>query len=528
MKSRNRKSTLVTMLVVTLMIVMLLSSGCNSVADNSVEEGNAATENVGFEDRELIVATPEANNDFDPYDDYGYNDYGFYQVYDSLVIKNGNGEIVPSLAESFETSPDGKMYTFKIREGVIFSDGNELKASDILFSFEKATTSPYTTYMLLEYESCSIVDEYTVEVVLNAPSASFLQKLSTYLRVVSESAYSEYGDQYGKSLESVVGTGPYILKEWKPSELCVFEANPNYFRGEADIKKLRFKTITDVNAAVIALQTKEVDLYLMAVPGLSITDIEANEELTLTKFPSTILMYSIMNCESGPFSDVRMRQAVAYGVDQNKALIVGTEGEGTLVDSPAGWDYTGNPGEETWYYEQDLEKAKALVKEAGMEGETIVLKTYATDPYPKIATSVQSDLNKIGLNVEVLQMERNAFIEDVLANGDYEIAVCRFSSGTKDMDEVMTAHLSTTNIGISGNWSRYSNPEVDIMLEEARSLSDVGEREKLYAEIIQIYTDEAVEIPMYYTLGNMAYTSDISADVGRVEFATMFDFKWND
>lgn len=523
------KRKIITPLIITFLVSMLVFVGCSGESNKSADSSNLTAEKKNFEERELIAAIPEANNDFDPYADYGYNSIGFFQVYDSIVEKNSSGEIVPSIAEKFEVSTDAMTYKFWIRKGIKFSNGTELKASDIKFSFEKASTSPYTSFAIPEYESCDIIDDYTVEVKIKYPSASFLEKLTSWFFVVSEDAYSKHGDQFGKTTEAVIGTGAYILKEWKPSELCVFEANPDYFKGEADIKKVRFKTITDVNAAVIALQTKEVDLCLMDIPGVSINKIEANDELTLTKFPSKIFMQCIMNNESGPFSDVRLRRAVAYAVDRNKALTVGTEGQGTIVDSPGGWDYTGNPGVETWDYDVDIEKAKKLVKEAGMVGETIVIKTYATDPYPKIATSFQSDLSKIGLNVEVLQMERNAFIEDVLSNGKYDIAICRFGSGTKDMDEVMTAHLCSENIGISGNWSRYSNPEMDKILFEARNIVDIDKRKKLYTDAIKIYTDDVVEIPIYYSLSNSGYTNDImAADIGLIEFNKIYNFKWND
>jgi len=524
----NKKRNLGLQLIVILMVVMLVSVGCSSEDVKPAEEGSVVTDNVSFEDAELIVALPEANNNFDPYASYGNDSYGNCQVYDRLVIKDENGDMVPSIAESFDISPDGMTIKFKIRDDVMFSDGTELKGSDILFSLEKATSSPYTSYGISEIDSFNIVDDYTIEVLLHGPSASFIEKLGIFLYVVSEEAYSKYGDEYGSSLESVIGTGPYILKEWKPGELCVFESNPNYFRGEADIKKLRFKTISDVNAAVIALLTDEVGMYMSSIPGIFINEIEADDDLILTKFPSRLYMFSIMNFESGPFSDARLRKAVAYAVDRDKALVVGAEGEGVKVDSPGGWDYTGNPGENTWYYEQNLEKAKELVREAGMEGETIVLKTYATDSYPKVATALQSDLNKIGLNVEVLQMERNAFIEDVLANGDYEIAICKFGSGTKDMDEVMSSHLGTKNIGISGNWCRYSNPEIDEMLNAARSITDEKQREELYSKIIKIYTDDAVQIPLYYSLENQAYTSDIIVNTDLIGDHLMYDLKWND
>ncbi|ATW27914.1 ABC transporter substrate-binding protein [Candidatus Formimonas warabiya] len=482
----------------------------------------AATADQGKADKELVVGVVKANSNFDPYGSYGDETYGHMQVYDTLVLKDKDGKMVPSLAEKYEVSPDGKTITFYLRKGVKFSNGTEFKASDAKFSIDQGIKSSYTSWAMVSAAGCDVVDDYTIKVYLKKPDVSFLERL-TWIYLVSESAYQQYGDQYGKTVESTIGTGPYILKGWQPGTECDFEANSSYFRGAPGINKVIFKTISDPNAAVIALQTGEIGLYLKDVPGMAVETLSNNDKVTLTPFSSYVFMDVLMNCKTGPFADVKLRQAVAYAVDREKMLQVGTEGQGTIVDYPGGPDYIGNPNLKTWY-QMDLEKAKQLVKEAGMEGKTVTIKTMDTDPWPKLATALQDDLSKIGLNAKVEQLEINAYSDKIWQKKDYEIAISRYWSGTKDMSETM----GLLETGGSMNHCQYSNPAIDPYLTKASAEMDTEVRKQLYTEAIKIFTQDIPLIPLYYTQGTRAYTKGLTVDAGNVQYDHIYDYRWND
>lgn len=493
------------------MLTAALFTGCGS---------KPAEPAAPAEEKELVVGVTTANSNFDPFGSYGDETLGQMQVYDTLVLKDKDGKIVPSLAD-FTVSPDGKSYTFAIKKGVKFSSGVEFKASDAKYSIDKGIASSFTNWAMTGIADCAIIDDYTVIVNLKKPDVSCLEKL-TWIYMVSEEAYTKYGDQYGKTVEAVVGTGPYLLKEWQPGTECIFEANADYFQGAPDVKKVKFKSISDANAAVIALQTGEIGLYLKDVPGMAVASLKTNEKVNLTTFSSYVFMDVLMNCQTGPFTDVRLRQAVAYAVDRNKMLQVGTEGQGTIVDYPGGPDYIGNPGLKTWY-QMDIEKAKQLVKDAGMEGKTVTIRTMSTDPWPKLATSLQDDLSKIGLTAKVEQLEPNAYSQDVWQKAQYEIAISRYWSGTKDMSETM----SLLESGGSMNFSKYTNPAIDPFLAQASAETDAEVRKPLYTEAIKIFTQDVPLVPLYYTQGTRAYSKDLTIDAGNVQYDHIYYYQWS-
>jgi len=521
------KRKIVLLLVAVLITVFV--AGCGQKSENT--EGTAPSDGQGNEDKEMVVGIPKITDSFDFYNTTnGFESISMAQIYDTLVIKDSTGKTVPSLAESFEISDDGKTYTFHLKQGVKFSNGKEFKASDAKYSLDQAMASSWTSWCYASVDNCEIVDDYTIKLNMKTPNVGFMEYLANvyYCAMLSEETVKEFGDQYGKTVESSIGTGPYILKEWKPGEYCVFEANPEYFRGAPAIKRVKLKTITDVNAAIIGLQTGEIHAYYNDIPGISYDTVSKDEKLSVETYPSTIFFEVIMNTETGPFADVRMRQAVAYAVDREQMLIVGAEGQGVVADYPGGRQgYTaGDPGLKTWY-SLDLEKAKQLIKEAGMEGKNVTIKTYATEPYPKLATILQDALTKIGLTAEVLQMERGAFIDEALTKGDFEIGICRWAAGTKDMDEIMFGSLATASIGAAGNWSWYSNPAVDELLTKAAGETDEEARKQLYADIIKIYTEDVPQIPLYYPNGSRAYSKDLVIEKGNTEYDRFFDYAWS-
>ncbi|MEL7563416.1 MAG: ABC transporter substrate-binding protein [Dehalobacterium sp.] len=510
-------------LLVALMLVTMVA-GCGGTKESEQPVAPPA-------DQEMVVGIPKITDSFDFYNTAnGFESISMSQIYDTLVIKDSSGQTVPSLTEKFDISDDGKTYTFYLRKDVKFTNGKDFKASDAKYSLDQAMASSWTSWCYASVESCEIVDDYTIKINMKTPNVGFLEYLANiyYCAMLSEETVKEFGDQYGKTVETTVGTGPYILKDWKPGEYCAYEANPDYFKGAPKIQKVKLKTISDVNAAVIGLQTGEIHAYFNDIPGISYETLSKDEKLSVATYPSTIFFEVIMNTQNGKFADVRLRQAVAYAVDRQQMLIVGAEGLGATADYPGNRQgfTAGDPELQTWY-DLDLEKAKQLVKEAGMEGQAVTIKTYATEPYPKLATVLQDTLNQIGMKAEVLQMERSAFIDEALTKGEFEIGICRWAAGTKDMDEIMFGSLATASIGAAGNWSWYSNPQVDELLTKAAGETDPEARKGLYGEAIKIYTQDVPQIPLFYPDSSRAYSKNLVIEEGNAEFDRFYDYAWS-
>ncbi|MDD3139461.1 MAG: ABC transporter substrate-binding protein [Lachnospiraceae bacterium] len=517
-----KKMTKLVVLMVVMTMVISILTGCG---------GNSKTK-AKSKDSEVVIGIPSVTESFNFYNTTnGYESYSMTQVYDSLVTKDAEGAIIPSLAEAYDVSEDGMVYTFHLRKDVNFSDGANFKAADVVFSMNQALVSSYTSWI---YEplvaSCEAVDDYTVVINLKKGSIGFLDYLSNinYFAVLSENAVTKAGDTYGTTPETIVGTGAYVVTEWTAGSYVKYKANENYFLGEPSIKNVRLKAISDSNTAVIALKTGEIQAYFDNIPGVSYDSIKKEEDLKLVDYASTTYFEIIMNCQNGIFSDPTMREAVALAIDREDMMEVGAQGQGAICDYPDDRDgFTqGDPELDDVWYQQDIDAAKALVKDAGLEGKTVTIKTYADEPYPTLATILQDALNNIGLKAEVLQMDRSAFIDEALTKGDYEIGICRWAAGTKDMDELWYGSLHTDSIGSPGNWSWYSNSEMDNLLVQAAGETDSDARKEMYAKAINIFVKDIPQIPLYYPNGSRAYSSDLSIEDGLVEYDKLFNYSW--
>lgn len=521
---KTMKKMLCIVLVAVLTAGLLAGCGKSNSNDTGVPDSNSGDE--------IVVGIPKLTENFNfYYTTNGYESYSMAQVYDSLVTKDANGKIVPSLAESYDISDDGMMYTFNLRQGVNFSDGSKLKASDVVYSINEAIASAYTSWIFEPLvDSCTAVNDYTVQVNLKKGSIGFLDYLSNinYFAILSESACITQGENYGVAADAIVGTGPYKVTEWKPGESISYEVNEDYFGGAPAIKKFRLKAISDANTAVIALRTGEIQAYWDDVPGIAYDDIKNTDNLNIADYVSTIYFEVIMNCESGLFSDVNVRKAVAMAVNRNDMLTIGTEGHGIICEYPGDRDGStvGDPQVTGGWYNTDLDAAKKLVDDAGIAGATVVIKTYATDPYPALATVLQNALSSIGFNATVSQMERSSFIDEVLTNGDFEIGICRWAAGTTDMDEIWYGSLDTDSIGSAGNWSWYSNPEMDKILESAGGEADAEARKDLYKQAVAIFNEDVPQIPLYYPNGSRAYNKMLTIEDGLVQYNRMFDYSY--
>jgi peptide/nickel transport system substrate-binding protein len=470
--------------------------------------------------RELVAGVVQVTNNFDPYGAYGDEAYGHMQVYDTLVLRDKDGKIAPNVAKSWSASDDGLTYTITLRDDVKFTDGKPFTAEDAKFNVEKGRESPYTNWAMDGVESCETNGEGGITIKLKSPDISFMEKL-TWIYLVSRENYEKLGADYGKTAQTTIGTGPYRLTQWKPGELAVFEANPDYFAGKAGIENVRFETMSDANAAIISLQTGESGLYIHDVPSIAIAALSKNKDVTVTNYPSYVFMNVLMNCESGIFSDPAARRAVALGVDREKLFLVGTEGQGVMVDYPGGPDYTGNPNVKV-FPKPDAAEATRLVKELGLEGKTVTIRTMDTDPWPKLATALQDDLNKIGFDSRVEILDNSAYSQAVWQKGDYEIAISRYWSATKDMSELMSL-LAT---GHTMNFSHYSNTAADALFAEAAGERDPAERARIYERAIGLFTPDIPMIPLFYTNGSRAYSSELEIDAGNVQYDHIYYYRW--
>lgn len=451
----------------------------------------------------------------------------YSQISDTLVYKNQNGEYEPRLAESWEVNEDSTELTFHLRQDVKWSDGEPLTSEDVVFTMnmlKEAAGFSVTTSDLGEVEA---PDEYTVVMKLTQPDVVFLSNLATsmYGSIMPAHGDEQWGDEYGTSPEKTLSCGPYIVTDWQRDISMTFEANPDYYRGEAPIKEVVFHEMQDTNAAVVALQTGDIDLWFNPITGTAYSTLSTAENIAIEEYVSGRNEAVYMYTPDGIFSDVRMRQAVAYAINPEEALMVAADGMGELISYPGdiGAEMSGNPDYDSPYgYSYDLEKAKELVAECGMEGASVTVKSYNTEPYATLGVWLQSVLTNIGLNATCEPMERAAFLEEMQA-GKVEILPLAWVGQTYDIDEVLSGPLYSANAG-SSNYSFYSDPDMDALVEASRGEADPDARKEIIKEMIDKFEQDVPFVPLYVDKYAIPHSTDIVCE--NAKSYSMYDYHW--
>ncbi len=451
------------------------------------------------------------------------------QVYDTLVRKI-NGEIIGQLADSWEISEDGLQYTFHLNENAVFSDGTPITAEDVKFSTEYIRDECENWAWLYEdLDEVEVVDEHTAVMHFSTADASRISTMcySQYGGIFSKAAYEKWGDEYGKSVDKIVSSGPYVATAWEENVSVTFEARDDYYGPQPDLKHLKYVAIADANAAVIALQTGEIDLYFNPLSGVALDTVRMSDNVAITEALTCRNESVYMNCQTGLFTDVRMRQAVAYAINKEEALSVCGSGQGQVVIYPCdlGDQVTANPDfVPSHTYEYDVEKGKALVEECGNTGATVTIKSYNTEPYATLSVWLQGALNAIGLNAQVETMERSAFLEQCL-NGEVEICPFSWSNSTFDFGSAVTVYMNSKNVGISGNYSQYVSEEADELIALGNAAGDEETRKEYYRQLMELYMEDVPSVAMYAVTNAIAHSNQLtmedanSYEMARVHWA---------
>lgn len=341
--------------------------------------------------------------------------YVISQFYESLVAVNSHYEVIPQLAESVDQSEDGKTYTFQLREGVLFHNGKEMKAEDVVASLNRwKDISPTGILKSIQEGSFSAKDEYTVVLEVLEPSPLILLSMASnrYAAVMPKEVV-ESADTVG--ISEFIGTGPFKFVEWKQDQyihLTKFEdyepidlpADGASGKKEALVDDLYFDIVTDASTQVAGIQTGEYDIIL-DLPNEHYEQVKANGDVQVD-----VGMYGTMNVvfnkNQGLFADRKMRQAVNAALDFDEILLASFINEDLyranssyMLEEKGNW-YT-EAGSE-FYNEQNIEKAKKLLEESGYSGETVRLLT--TRDYEHIYNTsvvVKEQLEQIGIPVEL-------------------------------------------------------------------------------------------------------------------------------
>lgn len=413
------KKKLGLLIIVSLLLVSLVGCGGGSgrVSDSN-EDGEPVTVVIGAQS-DLITLDP--GNMYEP-----YANMISYAAYDMLYqVESGTmGTPVPSVATGVEIDETNTVYTFKLRDDVTFASGNKLTAKDVAWSINRVLNMKESN----AYPNVKIVskveapDDYTVVITLNEPDASFLVKLTSNAycildsELVKEHGGSDTGGDTAKTwLDTTsAGSGPYIIKSWTPKEQLVLEKNPNYWGEPVNIDTIILKEMTSVDAQITALQNGEIDISL----GLNTETakrLEGKDGITISKGDTALITFLVMNRDqslSPEMSNPKVQEAVRYALDYSGYL---TLDPGCSI--PLNFVQKGFSGALTRdENSQDLEKAKALMTEAGYADGFDITLTCANNnsegmEWTTIAQKVKQDLAEIGINVKIETLEATLVYE---------------------------------------------------------------------------------------------------------------------
>ena len=500
-----------------LLLALVMSLSLSACAGSSSNDANSDATAAVDHDREVVFGSASMITNFNMKYITSANDIqAADQVYDTLVRKV-NGEFRNQLAKSWEISEDGLTYTFHIQPDAKFSDGTDITAEDVEWSYEYIRDQcDNWSWLYKTLDDVEVIDTKTVVFHFSTADASRISTMcnAQYGGVFSKAAMQKYGDDYGKTAESVVSSGPYVITEWKENEYVKFEARDDYYGTKPDLTHLKYVAIADVNADVVALQTGELDLYFNPLSGVALDTVKASDNVSITEALTCRNESVYMNYESEMFSDVRMRQAVAYAINKEEALEVCGSGQGQVVIYPCdlGDKVTANPDfVPSHTYEYNVEKAKALVEECGNVGKTVTIKSYNTEPYQTLSVWLQGALSAIGLDAKVDTMERSAFLDQCL-NGEVEICPFSWSNSSFDFGAAVGVYMDSKCIGISGNYGRYNNPKADELIALGNGTSDIEARKGYYKELMELYMEDVPSVAMYATINAIAHSNQLTME----------------
>ena len=497
------------LLVFCLMLSLLAGCGQTNVQPDAVKKDS------------IIIGLEDNAQSLDP--QYCGDAFGFavmINIFDPLFRADKNGEVYPVLVKDWNKSEDGKVYTFNLKEGVKFHNGDELKAEDVKYTFERGMESPYSTDLFACIDSVKVISDYSVEVTLKYPYDAFMSILYQPFACIVSKKIVESSESFDKN---PIGTGPYKLVEWKGAESIILAAFEDYHLGEASIKDVEFRIILDKSTGVIALEKGEIDAYV----NIASTDRQAvidNEAFSFYEAPSYFCFYLELNNQVEPYNDIRVRKAIAYAIDKEAIIESAQDGIAEEAHHPVPKGMVGYT-DQVKSYPRDLEKAKALLTEAGYpDGFDMTL--LGIETYTKTIQVLQSNLGEIGINVDIQILELGTYMDEIFAP-ECASFVVEYGIFYPDADPILYRGYHSDFFGPLGNFPRYSDAEVDALLEKAQVSTDKAEREALYLEILKKLNEDVPSIPLYFSTTNVACRKELKGVYAQPQTQVfVYDYSW--
>lgn len=533
------KKTICVILALVLCIGLLAGCGGKTEApaapasaeNNDASNDNLGGVNTGSSSTEDFIATPppvEAEycekltliigdkvaviDPFNPASNTSQTGIVNHMIYDTLIDYTIDGKYEPCLATEWSTE-DYKTFTFKLRDDVVFHNGEKFTSDDVLFTFTKALDAPgtsvYDKAKLMEKIECP--DDTTVVITLASENYDFYYDAANILSsvIVNREAYDQNPETAGQ-----IGTGPYKISDFVANDSITYERNDDYFGAAPYTKTFVMRYIAEETARYIMLENDEADFV-----GINGDYIQKYAAMTDKYVMNSYLMnncnYVAFNCQKGVTADVNFRKACAYALDKQGIIDYAIGGYGKIHDTGVMWGNTSAYKDASIpMIEQDLEKAKEYLEASSYAGETVTVAAGMAQTQ-KAAEVVMKNLQDIGINAEVLPL-------------DGPTLTSRTIFGSNDLDLIVnsapwTPLASSINVmllpGSNSNKANYVNDEVTELINKATSTPDGDERQEMYYRIQAIMAED---MPYASTHHMALYTAGQLGTGGALYFATNY------
>lgn len=449
----------------------------------------------------------------------GPNDIGpdvqqavIFNILNPLIHVNHLTETEPVLARDFEVSEDGLAYTFRLHEGVMFHNGEELTAEDVKYTFETyAQPGNTVATRFIGMREVEVVDRYTARVHMDEVNAAFL-RVAGEVPIVPAAYHAEVGTDGFRT--QPVGTGAFRLREWRPAEFTELEAFEDHFRGAPNVDAIRLEVVPEGSVRYIALQTGDAHATAWPLAIEDSLDLDASPDFRMVVTNWNSPRFIPLNNELPQFADRRVRQAMMYAIDRQRIIDDLESGFGVVATShlaPHNTFY--NP--DVPQYPFDPERARALLDEAGwMEGAggirardgvrlSFTTTTISGDQIRRpMAELVQVFLRDVGIDMQLAEAPVAAILQG-LREGTLEASLFNWTHGsTTDPNPAGTLRSDGGD-----NFYRYSNPEMDELIDQGIATVDPEERRAIYNRTQEIYAEDVPGLFLHYPQGALVFSN---------------------
>ena len=480
-------------ILLTLTLLVGLFAGC-SQGDTPSNSGTSANDRDS-----IVIATLGETPSVHPYDHNATaGSYMNLLTYDTLFHNDVNQNPQPHLVESYENIDDST-WQFTLKQGVLFHNGEEMKAQDVEASIEWAMTFAEVMPSHEKMLGIDVVDDYTFTLHTDGPYALLITNLASHGNAILPKSLIDQGHDFG---EEPIGSGPYKLVEWNRGDSLVFEANEDYFNGAPAIKSMTWRIIPEGSGRTIALEAGEVDVVI-EVESMDYERLKETEGITVAEYDSTSITWLYLNNEVPGLDNQNVRHAINSAINKESVVEVALNGLGTPAIGQLPSNLAGYSEENADAY--DVERAREFLAASGVDPSTLSFPIITSnDTRRRAGEVIQANLQEIGINVELESMDLATYLS-ATSEGDYTAAIGGWTSNVLLDCLIGVYHSSGIN---ASNKTRISDPELDALIDEAGVTLDEEERNAILEQACARANELCPAAPLFLETGLRSYNKN--------------------